>query len=68
VSQEPQRRRAPEVNLLIQSHHAAGEPARLSRRKIELGLVLLVVLLWSGVALGLTALMGWHLDLGWLLR
>ena len=61
MNQEPQRRRVPEVNLLIQSHHAAREPARLSRRKIELLLVLLVVLVWSGVALGVAALMGWHL-------
>ncbi len=60
MNQEPQQRRVPEVNLLIQSHHAAGEPARLSRRKIEVLLVLLVVLLWTGVAFGIVALTGWH--------
>jgi hypothetical protein len=62
VNVKLERRRVPEVNLLDRNRHAGGEPSRLSRRKVEIALILLVALVWSSVALAIALLLGVHLD------
>jgi hypothetical protein len=58
----PQRSRVPQVNLLTAPRRALhlSLPSRLT----EIGLVVLLVLIWGGVAVAVATLLGWHPHLG----